>query len=255
MISHVLWTNNDIWRKFIFLTGFPAIWLAERSELAALLLVEECGVPAPASAMFQSLTKHLCQLLISDLSVFRDFWAVLESSGGFCEPKSECAVISDLGNSGAKCQGSPKAPHMCKITSHMSRAIVINVHQSSSNFLAHYHQLERESWLTYMRNALNSLKGAWVRWYWTNPVVHCLLYICIWYPLLYLDFSTSSYSTVFLKSENNVLTLILEDIADKKCEDEIKEDTFSFVSLNSFVKLHSTNSHSVSFIPHTHIHP
>jgi hypothetical protein len=42
------------------------------------------------------------------------------------------------------------------------------------------------------------------------------------------------------KSGNNVLTLILEDIADKKCEHEIKEDIFSSVSLDSFLKLHST---------------
>jgi len=56
------------------------------------------------------------------------------------------------------------------------------------------------------------------------------------------------------KSGNNVLTLILEDIADKKCEDEIKEDIFSFVSLDSFLKLHSTKSQKIS-TPHTHIHP
>ena len=86
VISHVLSTNNDIQRKFIFLTGFPGIWLAERSKLASLLLVEACGVPAPASAMFQSLTKHLCELPISDFSLFRDFWAELKSSVGVCEP-------------------------------------------------------------------------------------------------------------------------------------------------------------------------
>ena len=51
------------------------------------------------------------------------------------------------------------------------------------------------------------------------------------------------------KSGNNVLTLILEDIdTDKKFEDEIKEDIFSFVSLDSFLELHS-HSNKIRTLP------
>ena len=157
---------------------------------------------------------------------------------------------SDLGNSGESARGPQNPQHVQNHKSH----VTCNSHQSSSlsYVVDHPHQLEsRESWLSIdLLNSLRCLKSVVIE---PNPVVHCLLYICIWYLLIYLEFWLISYPTVFLRSENNVLTLIfLEDVADKKCEHEIKEETFSFVFLFTFAKLHS-NIH-LSHIPHSRIH-
>ena len=96
-------TNNDIQCRYFFLTGFPRLWLVGRSKASCAPIGQ--GVWGPSLSQRHVPATHKASLPVAyfRFSLFQRFLSGVGVIRRDLEPKSECAVISDLGNSGEKC--------------------------------------------------------------------------------------------------------------------------------------------------------